>query len=1046
MAPRRFSPLNAVVLAGAAVLIARLFQVQIIEAEIWTEQAAGLVRSGSVRPYRRGSILDAQGRELCRDERVYRLLFNYRDFRRGHPLGLVAHARTALLGEPVPLADALANLRDWTLELSALSAEQLDAFGRGEALRLGTRDIAATATAERDARRMRRSDVRFYLVQLFELEPRHAREFAKLLKQRPSEPVLRLAAEARILGDARSERERQAAQARGPAEADALSERLSERLAACAADLDCLARQLDDDARARGEALDGAPPIERLLARLELWRAEVEDDTANELFDEVFGFHPGCIEPALAHQSLDLGWIEALLGWDAPRSLRWLERARARWRDALLIGSVDRLIAELQVAALERDGAELVLDRWALALAQAPERALLEGWRACDQLVVLGALDELFEVSAERVTDVAGLLPWQDPEALEASAPLSASWATLARVELGPEAEVGELAALSAAWSEALGGRVDTAFVREHSRALLARWEHELQLALEQEFAALLAAASGAGQARLAPAKVRLERAAERARYVLKDRGSRALVVARDPSYATVHVLTRHRDRFAGLHVEESTERVRLLDARGLPVAAGLIGSVGELDLRESLIEGELRRHFMELRARSERSAEEEGELRFLARRIVRGDELRGRSGLEGYYDRQLSGRNGYREARGLQNKVDGVYQVDVPPEDGLDLELTLDAGLQMAALECLAAPAGPPDPSARDQAWLERPTGAIVLLENGGDVLAAASFPDFVRDAGESPSPRDLPLERTLRKAPFQPPGSSFKPFVASWALAHLDLNPMTPQLCAPMANGRGAGYVDVRCGSTHGHGSVALRSAIQQSCNSYFARLGEGFAPADWRGLAAEFGFGEPTGVRALGPRSGWIENSVPGLFREDLTEKQSRLAGNGLALVEATPMQIARATAGLATGVLPEVRLVRRIGELEQPARSRPLNLPGAALAFVRDAMFAVANEPHGSAQPALGKGELGFRVGAKTGSGDIDSAVEIAADGRPRVRKHTWLIAFFPYEAPRWTLVVYCDDTLQTASNSAIWLARQFLLRPELQALVRAEAAR
>jgi hypothetical protein len=39
-----------------------------------------------------------------------------------------------------------------------------------------------------------------------------------------------------------------------------------------------------------------------------------------------------------------------------------------------------------------------------------------------------------------------------------------------------------------------------------------------------------------------------------------------------------------------------------------------------------------------------------------------------------------------------------------------------------------------------------------------------------------------------------------------------------------------------------------------------------------------------------------------------------------------------------------------------------------------------------------------------------------------------------------------VVVYCEDTLQTASNSAIWLARQFLRRPEVHAVLVGEGAR
>ena len=1027
MARRRIAPLIAALLLGTALLVARLYQVQVVEARTWTAQAATLVRSGTVRPYERGALLDARGRPLARDERTYRLLFHYRDFRRGHPLGLVAHARTALLGEPVPLADALANLPQWSAELAALDGATLERFVLGEPVQLGTRTVPGSERPELEARRLRRSDVRFYLAQMFGLDRAQARAFVRALAEEPQTSALELAA-----------------RARGLATVDELRARLAQAQVDCAEDLTRLALQLDADALAAGESVAPGHPVERLIERFELWRSEVEDDTATELFEEAFGFHPGRIEAATLHACVDLRWIEALLGWDSERSLQWLLRSRDVAREALLARGPERLVAELQVTASERDAAEMVLERMALSFTADPEAALLEGWRERPEVCVLGTLESLFDV--ELAGPVPQLFPWQDAEALGVAAPGSAGWDALARAELGFDASADDVAALAAAWSQACAERVDASFVRERLRALFSRWDHDLQLAIEREFGALLDAARAAGRERLAASEGRLDRAAERARYVLKDRGSRPLPVVRSPSYATVHLITRHADRYAGLEVVEASERVTLPDERGGVFARTLLGSVGGRELREDLAEGELRRQFSELRLQSARSEEETRELRFLARRIVRGDELRGRSGLEAYFDEELAGKNGYREVRGLQNRLDGVYQLDLPPEDGLDVELTLDIDLQRAALECLAQPEGPPDPDARDGAWLASPTGAIVLLETDGDVLVAASYPDFRRDPGESPSPKDLPLERTWRKAPFQPPGSSFKPFVAAWGLAHIGLDPMQPETCRPLPSGRGAGYVDVRCASTHGHGALGLRQAIAQSCNSYFARLGERIEPEEWRALAAEFGFGSPTGVRALGRRAGFVEHSVPSLFRGPMGEREARLAGNGLSVVEATPMQVARAVAGIATGTLPELRIARRIGGSEQPARSRELTLPESSLAFVRDAMDAVANEPQGSAFAALNAGELGLRMAAKTGSGDIDSRTVVTADGRARVRKHTWLVGWMPSHAPRHVVVVYCEDTLQTASNSAIWLARQFLRRPEVRATLLAEDVR
>jgi hypothetical protein len=357
VAGRRILPLILGVLVGTVLLLVRLYQVQIVEASVWTSQAATLVRSGAVRPYQRGAIRDARGRDLAHDERIYRVMFSYRDFRREHPLGRIAHARTALLGQPEPLDRTFANLAAWTTELCQLTPAQLDSFAEGGELVLGGLTVPA-GDPEREARRLRRSDARFYIVQFFGLDRSELKDFATACKQQPDKSLIELAA-----------------LARGNLSPTKLSERIAARLTSACGDLRQLALQLDLDETARG-AQPANDPLAHLLTRLEQWRGSVEDDTATDLFEEVYGFAPGRVEPSLVHATLDLRWIESLLGWDAPRSLLWLERARTLWRTNLFERVPERLVAELQVARPESDGPELVLERWVTAFAADPERAV----------------------------------------------------------------------------------------------------------------------------------------------------------------------------------------------------------------------------------------------------------------------------------------------------------------------------------------------------------------------------------------------------------------------------------------------------------------------------------------------------------------------------------------------------------------------------------------------------------------------------------------------------------------------------------------------
>src|SRR4029079_3624364 len=58
VAQRRFGPLIVTVFVALFVLVARLFQVQIVEGRTWSREADNLVRSRQSLPGERGKILD----------------------------------------------------------------------------------------------------------------------------------------------------------------------------------------------------------------------------------------------------------------------------------------------------------------------------------------------------------------------------------------------------------------------------------------------------------------------------------------------------------------------------------------------------------------------------------------------------------------------------------------------------------------------------------------------------------------------------------------------------------------------------------------------------------------------------------------------------------------------------------------------------------------------------------------------------------------------------------------------------------------------------
>ncbi len=137
-------------------LVARLFQLQIVEADEWQRQARSSRLDKNTIPFKRGQIVSANGALLAEDYSVYDLYFRYRDFRRHHPIGQL-HAALSLLGATPPhLADCLDNAEQLSQSLLALRPQQL--------LALPSRD---------------RDDLSFYLSGLFGLDSKEQRDLYK---------------------------------------------------------------------------------------------------------------------------------------------------------------------------------------------------------------------------------------------------------------------------------------------------------------------------------------------------------------------------------------------------------------------------------------------------------------------------------------------------------------------------------------------------------------------------------------------------------------------------------------------------------------------------------------------------------------------------------------------------------------------------------------------------------------------------------------------------------------------------------------------------
>jgi penicillin-binding protein 2 len=352
---------------------------------------------------------------------------------------------------------------------------------------------------------------------------------------------------------------------------------------------------------------------------------------------------------------------------------------------------------------------------------------------------------------------------------------------------------------------------------------------------------------------------------------------------------------------------------------------------------------------------------------------------------------------------------MSGVLQ-EIAPTAGKDLVLALDARIQGMAEEALKGERG----------------AAVVIDPRSGEVLALASSPGFDPNlfvsgisqadwARLTASEDDVPLlNRAI--ASFYPPGSLFKPIVAIAGLENKLWDPDTVVNCPGYYE---MGQFRIRCWNVNGHGPVALRKSIEQSCNTYFCTLGRAIGYEAIYHMAQAMGLGQRTGIelddefKGLLPDAAWKRSQFKDAWRDGDTAN----ASIGQGFLGVTPLQMAVVCSTIANGGrLYRPRLVRGIrppgAELAEPAPElvRDLNWSARTIDIIRGGMRDVVNAPSGTGKNARLDDVV---VAAKTGTAEVGRKGE--------GRKHVWMMAFAPFDNPRYAVAMVVEEGVSGGST-------------------------
>lgn len=385
-----------------------------------------------------------------------------------------------------------------------------------------------------------------------------------------------------------------------------------------------------------------------------------------------------------------------------------------------------------------------------------------------------------------------------------------------------------------------------------------------------------------------------------------------------------------------------------------------------------------------------------------------------GKTGVEKFYEDALHGQVGYEEvetnARGRVLRV--LKRTD--PEPGQDLVLSLDLDLQRAAEQALAGR-----------------RGAVVAIQPAtGEVLAMVSQPSFnpnlfvtgisFRAYSELRDSIDRPLyNRVLRG--LYPPGSTIKPMMA---IAGLDTGVITPstRVFDP-------GFFQLP-GVTHkyrnwnrgGDGWVDMEAAIYRSNDTFFYEMAHRMGIDRMYDYMTRFGIGQHVSLdmqeeaTGLMPSRQWKRDR----YRQAWYPGETVILGIGQGYMQATPLQLAQATALMATrGKWIRPHLARTVGGKPpvdpDPVEDITLRDP-RFWDYARHGMEMVLHNPRGTAKKV---GETAtYRIAGKSGTAQVVGIKqgEKYQSGKlnERHRDHALFVGFAPADNPQIAVAVMVEN--------------------------------
>lgn len=402
------------------------------------------------------------------------------------------------------------------------------------------------------------------------------------------------------------------------------------------------------------------------------------------------------------------------------------------------------------------------------------------------------------------------------------------------------------------------------------------------------------------------------------------------------------------------------------------------------------------------------------------------GSDDQGLSGIEKYYDDDLSGTPGRivsaKDAR--REQMPNQYESTIDPKKGNDLYLTIDEVIQYYLEKHLE--------QAYKDTQAKSVSGIVMDIKTGG-ILAMSSKLDYdPNDPFEIYDPEKAgyidTLEGTLRKesvyeaqqaqwrnhiiSDTYEPGSVFKIITAAAALEEGVISDADTFTCTGSMNVAGR---TIHCHKRTGHGTQTFEEGMKNSCNPVFIQTAQKLGVDAFYKYLLAFGLNETTGIDLPGEVKGIIHNKdIMGI-----SELSSCSFGQSLTV---TPLQMINAMAAIANdGKMMEPYLVEKsVDENGNNAYTHNDTVKRQVISKqtaekLCDMLGLVVSEGTGTNAYVPG-----YRVAGKTGTSE--KIGDLNPDGSKK--RIASFCGFAPADDPQIAILVIIDEPVGTYYGGAI----------------------